>query len=194
MRPVWIGYTIGAFAALAVCAASSVGARDVPLNAGLFPLLAPQAGNKACYARRYDAAHLRAHPHQRITAMTFLLYVEAYDPVDLKKPPEERVYYEFAMSVARRGDKKLLHTAGDCSGSDEISCVVDCDGGGVKLDKMPPADTLIVRLSQYGIRMFHDCDDEVGVLVTSGIDDKEFRVDKVSDNACRALQKLITGE
>ncbi len=33
-----------------------------------------------------------------------------------------------------------------------ISCVVDCDGGGVDLDKMPPANSLIVRLKQDGIR------------------------------------------
>ncbi|HEY1474474.1 MAG TPA: hypothetical protein VGF53_10355 [Pseudolabrys sp.] len=195
MRQGLIGLTVSVLMALAIGATSPAGAREGPGNAGLIPLLAPQVGNKACYARRYDAAHLRAHPHQRITAMTFLLNVEAYDPVEVKdKPPEERVYYVFAMSVARRGDKRLLHTSGDCYGSDEIFCVVDCDGGHVTLDKMPPANTLIVRLNEDGVRMFHDCDEEEGVLVTSGADDKVFRVDKVSDNSCRALQELISGK
>ncbi len=193
MRSNFIGSTIGALVALLIGAGSPAGAREGPGNAGLIPLLAPQAGNKACYARRYDAAHLRAHPHQRITAMTFLLNVEAYDEKEVKaERPEDKVYYVFAMSVARRGDKRLLHTSGDCDGGDEISCVVDCDGGHVALDKMPPADTLIIRLNEDGVRMFHDCDDKEGVLVTAGIDDKTFRIDKAPANACRALQEMIT--
>jgi hypothetical protein len=196
MRSELIGSTIGALAALLIGAGSPAGAREGSGNAALIPLLAPQVGNKACYARHYDAAHLRAHPHQRITAMAFLLNVEAYDEKEVKddERPEDKVYYVFAMSVARRGDERLLHTSGDCYGSDEISCVVDCDGGHVTLDKMPPADTLIVRLNEEGVRMFHDCDDKEGVLVTSGTDDKTFRIDKVSGNSCRALQEMITGK
>jgi hypothetical protein len=63
----------------------------------------PQAGNKVCYSRAYDAAHMKARPQQRITAMKFLLSVAAYDP----KPagaatPEDLYYYTFAMSVSRR--------------------------------------------------------------------------------------------
>ena len=195
MRSNFIGSRIGALAALLIGAGSPAGAGEGPGNAALIPLLAPHAGNKACYNRRYDAAHLRAHPHQRITAMTFLLNVEAYDEKEVKaERPEDKVYYVFVMSVARRGDKRLLHTSGDCYGNDEISCVVDCDGGHVTLDKMLPADTLIVRLNEDGVRMFHDCDDKEGVLVTSGTDDKAFRIDKSSANACRALQEMITGK
>ncbi|HZL38781.1 MAG TPA: hypothetical protein VFC45_00670 [Pseudolabrys sp.] len=195
MRSKLIGSTVGALAALLIGAGSPASAREGPGNAGLVPLLAPQAGNKACYARRYDAAYLRTHPRQRITAMTFLLNVEAYDEKEVKaERPEDKVYYVFAMSVARRGDKRLLHTSGNCYGSDEISCVVDCDGGHVGLDKVPPADTLIVRLNEDGVRMFHDCDDKEGVLVTSGTDDKTFRIDKAPANACRALQEMITGK
>jgi hypothetical protein len=93
----------------------------------------------------------------------------------------------FSMSVARRGDKRLLRTSGDCMVNDEISCVVDCDGGSVALDKMPPAGSLIVRLNDNGIRMFHDCDDEQGILVSAGADDKVFRLDKTAIDACKAL-------
>jgi len=161
-----------------------------PATAALNSLLAPQPGNRACYVRSYDAARLRAHPHQRITAMKFLLGVEAYDPKPAAATkPEDLFYYTFAMSVSRRGDKRLLRTFGDCMGGDRISCVVDCDGGGVTLDKMPPAGSLIVRLDDNGIRMFHDCDEEEGVLVKAGADDRVFRLDKAANDACRALDQ-----
>jgi len=151
-------------------------------------ILAPQPGNKACYARAYDKAHLRAHPHQRIAAMKFLLAVEAYPEPSKKERPEDLYYYTFAMQVARRGDKHPLHTAGDCTAYGGIRCVVDCDGGAVTLDAMPPAGSLIVRIAEEGIRMFHDCDEEEGILIMPGQDDKVFRLEKTSIEACRTLE------
>lgn len=180
---------LGAVLALtAVCSPAT--AQSDQRIAALVPILAPQPGNKACYSRAYDAAHLKAHPRQRIAAMKFLLSVAAYDP----KPagavkPEDLYYYTFAMSVARRGDKRLLRTSGDCNGGDTIACVVDCDGGSVALDKMPPADSLVVRLNnESGITMYHDCDEGKGVVVKAGADDKVFRLDKTANDACRALE------
>jgi hypothetical protein len=160
--------------------------------AALTPILAPQPGNKACYSRAYDAAHLKAHPRQRITAMRFLLSVGAYDPKPQNATnPEDLYYYKFSMSVMRRGDKRLLHTSGDCFSAENIQCVVDCDGGSVALDKMPPANSLIVRLNNdSGITMYHDCDGDENkgaVVVKAGADDKVFRLDKISADACKAL-------
>lgn len=178
-----------ALCALALSAGLAVA--DTPPGIGaLVPLLAPQKGNKACYIRTYDNAHLRAHPRQRITAMKFLLGVKEYDPRKANaKGLDDLVYYTFAMSVARRGDKRLLHASGDCFGGDTISCAVDCDGGGVALDKLPPANTLIVRMKDSGIRMLHDCDDEQGVLVKAGADDMLFHLEKAANEACRALEQ-----
>ncbi len=66
--------------------------------------------------------------------------------------------------------------------------MVDCDGGGLTLDQAPPAGSLIVRLHVEGIVMYHDCDeDNMAVLGKPGRDDKVFRLEKTSDNACRAL-------
>jgi len=67
--------------------------------------------------------------------------------------------------------------------------VVDCDGGSVELDKLPPAGSLIVRLNNdNGITMYHDCDQGEGVVVKAGADDKVFRLDKAASEACRALE------
>jgi len=92
-------------AAAAFLTIGGLAAAETPQGlVALMKLLPPQPGNKACYVRSYDAAHLRAHPAQRITAMKFLLGVKTYDP----KPagaanPEDLYYYTFSMSVARRG-------------------------------------------------------------------------------------------
>ena len=178
-------------AAAAFLTIGGLAAAETPQGlVALMKLLPPQPGNKACYVRSYDAAHLRAHPAQRITAMKFLLGVKTYDP----KPagaanPEDLYYYTFSMSVARRGDKRLLRTSGDCLAGDGISCVVDCDGGSLELDKLPPAGSLIVRLNNdNGITMYHDCDQGEGVVVKAGADDKVFRLDKAASEACRALE------
>jgi len=188
MRSALIGFLISGLALLLIGAAASAATQDRPGVAVFNTLLAPEVGNKTCYIRSYDAAHLRAHPRQRITTMKLALGVTAYDP----KPagatrPEALVYYTFGMSVSCRDDKRL-HTSGDCCSSDDISCVVDCDGG-VPLHKMPLAGSLIVRLKNDGIHMLHDCDDEEGVLVKPGADDKVFRLEKAANEACRALDE-----
>jgi hypothetical protein len=117
-RSVLTGSLIGALAFALTGLCCSAAAEPAPGVAALMTLLAPQPGSKACYVRSYDGAHLRAHPKQRITAMKFLLGVKGYDP----KPagatnPEDLYYYTFSMSVARRGDKRLLRTSGDCMGA-----------------------------------------------------------------------------
>jgi hypothetical protein len=37
--------------------------------------------------------------------------------------------------------------------------------------------------------MFHDCDDEQGVLVQPGTDDKVFRLDKTANDSCQMLEE-----
>jgi hypothetical protein len=190
MRSAFLGLSFGAMALLLGGAGALAASADTPGFVALNAILPAQPGSKACYVRSYDAAHLRAHPRQRITAMKFLLAVQAYDPKPAKaEQPADLYYYTFSMSVSRRGDRRLLHTSGDCMAGEGISCVVDCDGGSVALDKMPPAGSLIVLMNnENGIRMFHDCDDEQGVLVKAGADDKIFRLDKAANDACKALE------
>lgn len=190
MRTALLGFSIGGLALLLVGTAAPAAAREGPGNAALIGLLPSQPGSKACYIRSYDAAHLRAHPDQSITAMTFLLRVPPHDPDEVKPAwPEDRVYFTFSMSASRRGDQRLLRAAGNCFGGDEIFCVVDCDGGGVTLDKMPPAGALAVRLRDAGIRMSRGCDDNEGVRVEPGADDRVFRLEKAANEACRALDQ-----
>ena len=147
-------------------------------------------GQKACFARTYDARHLREHPKQRVTSMTFLMRVVGIsDSGDWVLDPKEkydRLSYQFAMDVQRRGEKKARTVSGYCpEDSKDTMCARECDGGGVFVEKRD--DALIVRLDQWGIRM-DSCGEGDGVWLKPGADDKMFRLNKVADAQCKALE------
>jgi len=115
-------------------------------------ILPPEPGRKACWRRVYDAKHLATHPQQKVTELTFFLRVSGYDAGGayvVKNP--DHIFYHFAFSLKRRGNKRALTTNGDCLGSKTADCVVDCDGGGVTIDKLPSGDGLSISL-----RLLHD--------------------------------------
>lgn len=158
-------------------------------------LLPPEPGRKACWRIVYDAKHLAAHPQQKVTQLTFLLRVSGYDVGGnfvFKNP--DHVNYSFALSLKRRGDKRALTTAGDCLGEKSIDCSVDCDGGGVTIDKLPSGDGLSVRLYAAGIAFGGDCDTTTGTWVKPRADDKVFRLNSAPIKVCRKLDKEYFGD
>jgi hypothetical protein len=171
-------------------AAAPVAAQNGPPSVNkLFELIPPESGRKICYTRRYDAAHLRAHPKQQVTALTFIVRVQQYEDISRAKRPEDKVYFQFALSIQRRGEKRSLRTSGNCfGGPGGIACDVDCDGGGVDLERLPQGDALLMRLRERGIHMYGDCDGD-GVWVRPGEDDKAFRLQKAAVSICRALEQ-----
>ncbi len=158
--------------------------------ARLTDIVPPEPGRQACYTRAYDKAHLAQHKRQRVTQIAFLLRVASYDFEGRAKPEklEERVHYQFAMSLKRRGERRMLVTSGGCFGGKGISCSVDCDGGGVTLEQS--GESLLVRIAEHGIKMEGDCDGK-SVWVNPGADDKVFRVEKAAPEACKALAKEL---
>jgi hypothetical protein len=181
------GILCGLMLVLAGPHASAAQAAKEPSQAALEKLLTPDAGNKACYARRYDAAHLRAHPRQRIESVLLVLRATGLDASgDIVTKSPERIQYQFAMRIKRRGEKRTLSTAGDCFGETAAECVVDCDGGGVRLESAP--EGLLVHLLENGVLMFSDCDGG-GVWVRPGADDKAFALTRAVADACAALER-----
>lgn len=157
-------------------------------------LLPATPGARACFARTYDAAHLRAHPHQRVTAVTFLMRTTGFDKKgEWVLTPDGKAEYTrtlFGIRFARRDLRKPQTTSGECAqGESEAHCYVECDGGGVVLEKS--GEGLLLKLLDQGIRI-EDCD-EKDVRLMPGRDDKAFRVDKVDGAQCRALEKATLG-
>ena len=166
--------------------------------AKLAELLPAEPGRKACYARSYDAAHLRDHPKQRVTSVTFFLRVVGLDAngdkfFALRAEPYDRIQYEHVIALTRRGTKRKLSAGGYCSGDVTAQCAVECDAGGLTLEKAG-ADALLIRLLDEGIEFDNDCDGGKGTRVKPGTDDRVFRVDKVSLDLCRALEKSELGK
>ena len=152
-------------------------------------ILPPEPGGKACWRRVYDAKHLAAHPQQKVTEVTFFLRVSAYDAGDgyvFKNP--DHIVYNFANSLKRRGNKRALAIGGDCLGDNAVECVVDCDGGGVTIDKLLSGDGLSITLDSDGIAFGGDCSTTRGTWVRPGSDDTVFHLDPVPVEACKTLE------
>ena len=156
-------------------------------------ILEPVPGRKVCFARTYDAAHLRKHPKQKVTAVVFQLKYYKHDP-DKERPEGQRNYY-FDMSAKVKGRKKTLHTAGECGPQDggAIRCFVECDGGGISIKRDRTPDGLLVGFDRLGrLRMTVGCgadDEENTVDLTPGLDDRTFRLDKAATRICGPLNR-----
>src|SRR6185369_8337658 len=79
-------------------------------------ILAPTPGERACFANTYDAAHLKNHPEQKVTAMLFQLRYYKHEP-DEYFQQGQRNYY-FRVSINLRGTDQTLYAYGECSPSE----------------------------------------------------------------------------
>jgi hypothetical protein len=157
-------------------------------------ILSSEPGRKACYERTYDAAHLRDRPKQKTTALIFFLRVSGYNSSgDYVFHNPDHIAYNFALSIKRRNDRHPLRTSGDCLGDKIAQCVVDCDGGGVDIEKPGSGSGLVVRLSENGIAFGNDCDTTTGVWVKPGADDKVFHLEPAPLETCESLEKATLG-
>ena len=157
-------------------------------------ILPAEPGRKACWRRVYDAKHLATHPRQKVTQLTFFLRVSGYDAGGayvFKNP--DHIYYNFALSLKRRGDKRTLATSGDCLGEKTIDCSVDCDRGGVTIDRSSSSDGLSISLNVRGIAFGGDCDTTTGTWLRPGANDKVFNLDPAPMEVCKMLEKEQLG-
>lgn len=151
----------------------------------LAAIVPPVHGRKACFARTYDADHVRRHPQQRVTAMSLTLRHHRHPP-DRHNPQGQRNTY-FTLTAALAGKRGRLTASGECMApGPEIACTQDCDGGGFGL-KRAPDGALLLDLTRYGrLRMTRGCGGEEtgGVALTPGADDRTFRLAPIPAGAC----------
>lgn len=186
-RPFCRAAIAGAVLGLAAMPASA--GPEVPLGreGDLARIVPPIHGRGACYARTYDTAHLKRHPQQKVTA--FLLRIRYYFPETRYKYSQP--FYRYELNARIRGRKETLSVSGDCVHEDAtIRCGVECDGGGFRLELEPGTDAAALRMSIDQRLRVTGCGEEDDVELTPGTDDKLFRLQKVSDAACRPLDSL----
>ncbi len=176
-------------AACALCVFACPGLAQ-PIEPGeerqIAELLPPEPGTRICFARDYDEAHLKAHPHQQVQSIGFRLAYFSHDP-DEYYPKGQRNYY-FDLRTMMRDSGREISAGGECVPSPDgtnISCGVDCDGGGVLIRRAAGRGKLLVDLEATGrIRMSEGCDDEAGIDLEPGVDDKIFLLSEVPAGSC----------
>lgn len=171
----------------------------------------PVPGERICFARRYDAAHLAKHPKQTVTAIEFRLSYFKHEPDADNKAGQRNYYYHLAVRFRDRPDKAFT-AGGDCyPGKGSISCTVECDGGGVRVRwQKRPESILIDYGGGYGIRLSACGGDEDLIdknmteeeraraeeeyernraVLQPGQDDKLFLLTRVKDSECPDYEK-----
>jgi hypothetical protein len=162
-------------------------------------ILASLVGQRACFSRTYDSGHLRQHPKQQVTAMTFELRYRHVPETDVRQ-------YVFSISAKVRTRADTLYTSGVCETNVDPAypggnfCAVDCDGGGVSIEKVGNSDALYVYLKtpSGGVGMGPTCDvvhggtiGGGGMRLEPGVDDKVFRLEAVPLAVCQPLEQKV---
>lgn len=179
--------------ALAAASGASAQERASPLPSHL-PL-----GQEACFGRVYDAAHLKAHPKQRVTS--FHLFRDFAPDANKETPQESR-----KELVEQDGEGGIRVTAyvrfrdrpglffnglfcGMSADGGKVRCGIDCDGGGFFLRDAGKS----LLLDNQGFVVVGGCgasedEEENTDVVKPGADDKVFRLDPLPAAQCRALE------
>jgi hypothetical protein len=199
----------GAVALLSLAMASSAMAAN-PLD----DLIKPQANNSACFSRVYDAAHLRAHPKQKTTAMTvWLKYEKAHSASDL--------ILGVALAIVQRGDPAALFSQGGCGWDaranrdtannrliktypkeagtvcmqsarpDVFETLSAEEGGALIIDRGRDRDTLMVYLDE-ALTMVKRADRADQLGIDFGADDRVFMLRRTGAKECDFVKEAVT--
>ncbi|RVC82855.1 hypothetical protein EN745_05640 [Mesorhizobium sp. M4A.F.Ca.ET.022.05.2.1] len=181
---------VGAALGAALFVVGAALADDTPKLTELSP-----NGADACFGRVYDAAHLKAHPKQKV-ARIFFYY--GHDPVS--RPNEEPstiggAAYDGFLTTTVRGTKKPEWAAGWCNRQSEdgksgpIHCGMECDRTLASL-KVDDKGRLIVSNVQPDVYLDAGAEEELGTAQYNkqalGSEDDNFRLDPMPAATCKA--------
>lgn len=177
-------------------------------------VMAETLGSRACYARVYGAQHLAANPAQRTISMRISFKVEAIAGAIDSVPPVKRVRIE----VTRRGGGQPLRAIGDCNFSEAanrdvqgrrrigsyardagIICAMSLDasdeGGGAEPVMSASGDTLTIHMDEsLPMRRNRKLSDGESQIIDFKKSDAVFRLNRVADRDCDALDQAIVSE
>ncbi|TPN31742.1 hypothetical protein FKO01_15350 [Mesorhizobium sp. B2-3-3] len=151
-------------------------------------------GADACFGRVYDAAHLKAHPKQKV-ARIFFYY--GHDPVSRpnEEPAPSDTSYNGFVTTTVRGAKAPQWAGGWCNHQSEdgksgpIHCGMDCDRTLASL-KVDDKGRLMLSDLQPDIYLDADSEEELGTAEYTrralGSEDDNFRLDPMPAATCRA--------
>ena len=185
----------GVLTVIAAPAAADDQQLDLAFAKRVFSGGAPDPKAYACFVRRYDDAHLVAHPLQKVSVMKLLITAE-YD-TDFKA-----FEYSFRLGVNFRDRPGDFDSSGECGKAPTVrnadtdppvaagvdfECNVDCDGGGIAVNLENGDNSLIVKLDHIRIWKGNSPDEKAATGLQGGADDRVFRLDRTASNECAPL-------
>ena len=178
-------------------------------------LIKPELNSAACFTRVYDAAHLQAHPKQKITSMmVWMKYQNLGGAVPV-------MALSIAIAAKQRGDPAVMYSQGGCdyqetanrSTSDNVlikaypkeagfvcmqsarpdvfEAVSAQEGGDLILDRGKDRDTLMVYLDDSLI-MVKRANRSKLIGVKFGADDRVFMLRRADMKNCAAVAEAVT--
>jgi hypothetical protein len=178
-------------------------------------LIEPELNRTACFARVYDAAHLRANPKQKTTAMTLWMKYENMGGT----PPVMAL--AIALAIKQRGDPVAMYSQGGCdfqqtgnrdtsnnvliktypkeagfvcmqsARPDVFDAVSAQEGGDLILDRGKDRDTLMVYLDDSLI-MVKRANRGKLIGVKFGADDRVFLLRRTDLKDCASTEEAVT--
>lgn len=156
-------------------------------------------GVEACYGRAYDAAHLRAHPQQRVTS--FHIFRDFVPDTNSEEEPSSRAALlghdgedgriGLTAYVRVRDRQGVFSNWFTCKREDNgtVLCGIDCDGG--TFHARPSGTSLLIE--NHGFVVLGGCeasDEDLAnpIFIKPDPDDKTFRLDKQPVAQCAALR------
>jgi hypothetical protein len=178
-------------------------------------LIRPELNSAACFTRVYDAAHLRAHPKQKTTAMTLWMKYENFGGT----PPVMAL--AIALAIKQSGDPAAMYSQGGCdfqktgnrdtsnnvliktypkeagfvcmqsAQPDVFDAVSAQEGGDLILDRGKDRDTLMVYLDDSLI-MVKRANRGKLIEVKFDVDDRVFLLRRANMKDCAAVEEAVT--
>lgn len=159
---------------------------ETALDAAL-PKLEP-----VCYARFYDAAHLRAHPRQKVSSIRL---VRDFPTIRLERGLEAQreasegrsAYFRLIVTYRDRGSRRFVGSGSCRVVEGVVRCSSDsCDGGGFRL-RIEDRDTLLIGDASEGawFTTSGGCAGGEGRSLNEGADDRIFRLTRTPVGRCR---------
>jgi hypothetical protein len=201
--------------ALSVLVMSTLALPPAFAETPLDDLIKPELNTAACFTRVYDAAHLLAHPKQKITAMTVWMKYENMGG----DPPV--IALAIALAVKQRGDPAAMYSQGGCdyqktgnrdtsdnvliktypkeagficmqsARPDVFDSVSAQEGGDLILDRGKTPDTLMVYLDD-SLTMVKRANRGKLIGMKFGPDDRVFMLRRTDIKACAAVEEAVT--
>lgn len=136
----------------------------------------------ACFARDYDAAHLKTQPRQRVTSFRLDFF-----PSQLERgKPRER--YDFHAAISARQPNARFLSLGGCFADDGVfECKLECDAGRFGIKPFQDGLELTVRsISLDG------CGETANEL--RGAADRVIRLRRLPNSSCKSSEQWAEGE